>query len=69
MRKIRTIRTIGWVLTIAKVICMTLVVLGMFVNEGICTWIGWDTLVAVFTMAILIVAWVYIEKKISELVP
>lgn len=59
----KKLRTIGWILTIADFICIIFVVLGMFADEGICTWFGWDILVAIFTFAMLIAVRVYLEKK------
>lgn len=59
----KKLRILGCILTIASFICMIFVVLGMFVNEGICTWFGWDILMVVFTIANLIAVRVYLEKK------
>lgn len=59
----KKLRILGWVLTIASFICIIFMVLGMFVDEGICTWFGWDILMIVFTIANIIAVRVYLEKK------
>lgn len=56
-------KKLGWVLITANVICLIFVVLGMFANDGIFTWIGWNVLLVVFTTAIVILMRIYIENK------